>query len=58
MVMGWVCQQRPCKKRLSSITTNRIGPFLRIAMDQIYLTIALSSFTVLVGAYVLGVAFV
>jgi len=27
-------------------------------MDQIYLTIAVSSFTVLVGAYVLGVALV
>ena len=32
--------------------------FSRVAMDQIYLTIALSSFTVLVGAYVLGVALV
>jgi len=34
------------------------GHFSRVAMDQIYLTIAVSSLTVLVSAYVLGVALV
>jgi hypothetical protein len=34
------------------------GRFREVDMDQIYLTIAVSSLTVLVGAYVLGVALV
>jgi len=34
------------------------GHFRGFSMDQIYLTIAVSSLTVLVSAYVLGVALV
>ena len=34
------------------------GHFREVAMDQIYLSIAVSSLTLLVGAYVLGVALV
>jgi hypothetical protein len=35
-----------------------MGRFREAAMDQIYLTIAVSSLTLLVGVYVLGVTLV
>jgi hypothetical protein len=35
-----------------------MGCCREVAMDQIYLTIAVSSLTLLVGAYMLGVALV
>ncbi len=56
MIMGWAGQQRPRNKQLSPITALERRPAREVAMHQIYLAIAVGSLTLLVGAYVLGVA--
>jgi hypothetical protein len=58
MIMGWSANTDLVRKRLQRINNSNCGRFREVAMHQIYLTIAISSLTLLVGTYVLGVALV
>ena len=58
MIMGWSANTDLVRKRLQRINNSNCGRFREVAMHQIYLSIVVSSLTLLVGAYVLAVVLV